>query len=190
MGFATHLGPWLLGTVRHTTGTAVGSLRNMGTTAVCQTKKKDHTATTTAGGTTTIAVLPAGAQIHNIFVDVLTGFAGSSLSAVELVIGNGTVADLYFPATALFTASATTGLVGSPPAGRVAIISNTTNLAGWPGAASTPAPDGIGVGATDVTVVATITPDKLLTAGLVQYTVVYSVRNSNGTSKPTAYTGP
>ena len=30
MGFATHLGPWLLGTVKNTTGTTVGTLQNTG----------------------------------------------------------------------------------------------------------------------------------------------------------------
>jgi len=190
MGFATHLGPWLLGTVKHTTGTAVGSLRNTGTAACCQTKKRDHTGVTTGGEAVTIAVLPAGSQVHDIFVDVLTGFAGSGLSAVELVIGDGTTADLYFPATALFTASATTGLVGTPPVGRVAIISNTTNLGAWCGVASAASLNGIGVGTLDEKIVATITPSHTLTAGLVQYTVIYSVRNADGSSNPTTYTGP
>ena len=37
MGFATHLGPWLLGTVKNTTGTTAGSVQNMGGTVVAQT---------------------------------------------------------------------------------------------------------------------------------------------------------
>jgi len=37
MGFATHLGPWLLGTVKNTTGTTAGTIRNMGATTVAQT---------------------------------------------------------------------------------------------------------------------------------------------------------
>jgi len=37
MGFATHLGPWLLGTVKNTTGTTAGTIRNMGATTVNQT---------------------------------------------------------------------------------------------------------------------------------------------------------
>ena len=36
MGFATHLGPWLLGTVKDTTGTTAGTVRNTGATIVAQ----------------------------------------------------------------------------------------------------------------------------------------------------------
>jgi hypothetical protein len=43
MGFATHLGPWLLGTIKNTTGTTVGSLENLGATVCSQTFKKDYT---------------------------------------------------------------------------------------------------------------------------------------------------
>jgi hypothetical protein len=37
MGIATHLGPWLLGTNRYTTGTAAADTRNTGATQVVQT---------------------------------------------------------------------------------------------------------------------------------------------------------
>ena len=43
MGFATHLGPWLLGTVKNTTGTTAGTVCNTGCTVVAQS------------GTTTVA---------------------------------------------------------------------------------------------------------------------------------------
>ena len=36
MGFATHLGPWLLGTVKDTTGTTAGTIRNTGCTTVAR----------------------------------------------------------------------------------------------------------------------------------------------------------
>ena len=38
MGFATHLGPWLLGTVKNTTGTTAGTIKNTGCTVVAQSK--------------------------------------------------------------------------------------------------------------------------------------------------------
>lgn len=38
MGIATHLGPWLLGTNRYTTGTTADTTRNTGATQVVQTK--------------------------------------------------------------------------------------------------------------------------------------------------------
>ena len=51
MGFATHLGPWLLGTVKNTTGTTAGLVRNTGDTVVAQTFKVDYTGTTVAAAT-------------------------------------------------------------------------------------------------------------------------------------------
>ena len=36
MGFASHLGPWRLGTVKDTTGTTSGSISNMGCAVVTQ----------------------------------------------------------------------------------------------------------------------------------------------------------
>ena len=60
MGFATHLGPWLLGTVKNTTGTTAGTLRNTGCTTVAQSIAVAYT-DITAG--TYAFTLPAGAQI-------------------------------------------------------------------------------------------------------------------------------
>ena len=53
------------------------------------------------------------------------------------------------------------------------------------GAASTASPNGIGIGATDVKIVATMTPTvAAVTAGTVQYTIMYVVADSNGTQFP------
>jgi hypothetical protein len=60
MGFATHLGPWLLGTVKNTTGTTAGTIRNMGATVVTQTKDILYTDITAA---TVAFTIPAGSQI-------------------------------------------------------------------------------------------------------------------------------
>ena len=57
MAFASHLGPWLLGTVKNTTGTTAGTVRNMGATKVAQIKAVTYA---DASGTTAF-VLPAGA---------------------------------------------------------------------------------------------------------------------------------
>lgn len=97
MGFASHLGPWLLGTVKNTTGTTAGTIRNMGATLVIQDGSLSYTNTTAK----TIAVLPAGAQITNVFVDVTAAFnagtdnvitiqtaAGSSLATVTATGAN------------------------------------------------------------------------------------------------------
>ena len=62
MGFATHLGQWLLGTVKNTTGTTAGTIRNLGATIVAQNKTATFAETTA----TTLAVLPAGACITSV----------------------------------------------------------------------------------------------------------------------------
>lgn len=170
MGFATRLGPWLVGTNRQTSGTTAGTVRNLGTTIVSQTKKVDYT--TAAFGSATItqlAALPAGAQILEILVDTLVAFTGST--AANLTLGITGTVNAYWTTTDITAA------------GRAA----TTNavLSAWAGAASSAAPDGIGIGATDVLVNAYLTPTVAnVTAGTVQYTIVYAVRNSDGTSFP------
>ena len=171
MGFATHLGPWLLGTVKNTTGTTVGTIENLGSTIVSQTFKKNYTGQAASATTDTLCVLPAGAQIVDIFVDTLVAFTGST--AANLTIGDGTTANLYWA-----TSDVTTQ-------GRLAITNAASKLANWAGATSTASPNGIGIGATDVKVIATLTPTvAAVTAGTVQYTVMYVVANSNGAQFP------
>ena len=171
MGFATHLGPWLLGTVKNTTGTTVGSIKNTGTTLVSQTLKKDYTGKAASATTDTICVLPAGAQIVSIFIDTLTAFTGST--AANLTIGDGTTAALYWASTDITSQ------------GRLANTNAAAKLVNWAGAASTASPNGIGIGSTDVKVIATLTPTvAAVTAGTVQYTIVYAVANSDGSQTP------
>jgi len=171
MGFATHLGPWLLGTVRNTTGTTVGTIENCGATVVSQTFKKNYTGQAASATTDTICVLPAGAQIVDIFIDTTVAFTGST--AANVSIDDGTTAALYWAATDV-TAQ-----------GRAAISNAAAKLGAWCGAASTASPNGIGIGPTDVKIVATMTPTvAAVTAGTVQYTIMYVVADSNGTQFP------
>ena len=80
MGFATHLGPWLLGTVKNTTGTTSGTIRNMGATTVSQS------ANVVFGTLTgTAFVLPAGAQITDI--KIVTSSVFSAATTAKLSIG-------------------------------------------------------------------------------------------------------
>jgi hypothetical protein len=65
MGFATHLGPWLLGTVKNTTGTTSGTVRNMGATTVAQTIPLTFQ-TFTNSLTGTIGSIPAGSLITGV----------------------------------------------------------------------------------------------------------------------------
>jgi hypothetical protein len=171
MGFATHLGPWLLGTVRNTTGTTVGTIENCGATMASQTFKKDYTGQAASATTDTICVLPAGAQIHLIHIDTLVAFTGST--AANVTIGDGTTAALYWASTDVTSQ------------GRAAVSNAATKLAAWSGATSTASPSGIGIGPTDVKVIATMTPTvAAVTAGTVQYTIIYTVANSDGNQFP------
>jgi len=173
MGFATHLGPWLLGTNRYTTGTTAGTIRNTGVTLVSQTFKKDYTGQAASATTDTICVLPAGAQIQFIHIDTLVAFTGST--AANVSIGDGTTAALYWASTDVTSQ------------GRAAISNASAKLGNWCGATSTASPNGIGVGSTDVKIIATMTPTvAAVTAGTVQYTIVYAVANSDGTQSPSS----
>jgi hypothetical protein len=72
-------------------------------------------------------------------------------------------------------------------AGRAAVSNAAAKLGAWCGAASTASPNGIGIGSTDVKIVATMTPTvAAVTAGTVQYTIMYVVANSNGAQFPSA----
>jgi len=167
MGFATHLGPWLLGTVRNTTGTTVGTIENCGATVVSQTFKKDYTGQAASATTDTICVLPAGAQIQFIHIDTLVAFTGSTAANVQ--IGDGSTAALYWASTDVTSQ------------GRAAISNASAKLSAWCGAAT----NGAGIGSTDVKIIATMTPTvAAVTAGTVQYTIIYTVANSNGNQFP------
>jgi hypothetical protein len=116
MGFATHLGPWLLGTVKNTTGTTAGTIQNMGNTVVNQS-------TTVAFGTLTgnAFVLPAGAQVTHVTVVTTTVF--SAATTLKLSIGG--------------TDFTTTGTITS--VGAVNLNANATTPGGWLNVGSTDA---------------------------------------------------
>lgn len=172
MGFATHLGPWLLGTVKNTTGTTAGTIQNTGTTAVTQTKKIDYTGSTVASGTTTVLfTIPAGSQIVNIFIDTLVAFTGST--AANVVIGTSATTNLFWASSDITSQ------------GRLANTNAAAKLVNWAGATSTASPNGIGVGATDVIIQAVLSPTvATVTAGTVQFTIVYAVADSTGAQSP------
>ena len=102
MGFATHLGPWLLGTVKE------GAGRNTGTTVVSQSFDL-------AFGTLTGSpiILPAGAMVTH--VTIVTTVVFSAATTIFLSI-NG-------------TAFTTTGTITS--VGGVNLNANATTPGGW-----------------------------------------------------------
>ena len=108
MGFATHLGPWLLGTNRYTTGTTATTLANTGCTVVSQSGN-------VVFGTLTgnLIAVPAGSQIVDVKVVTTTVFSSAATAALD--IGG--------------TAFTTTGTITS--VGSVALGANATTPGGW-----------------------------------------------------------
>ena len=114
MGFATHLGPWLLGTTKNTTGTTAATTRNTGCTVVSQSA--DVVFGTLTGNAISI---PAGAQITSVRVVTTTVF--SAATTCKLSIGGVD-----------FTTNGTVTSVGS-----VVLEANATTPGGWLNVGST-----------------------------------------------------
>ena len=101
MGFATHLGPWLLGTVKNTTGTTAGTVRNTGAAVVSQQVAM------VAGAAVTI-MLPAGAILHQVQAFVTTGAVGTP----DVTVGS-TIIGTLSTAAGLNALSVTAANVGT-----------------------------------------------------------------------------
>ena len=160
MGFASHLGPWRLGTVKDTTGTTAGTIQNMGCTVVAQSAP-----TTVADTTATnLFVIPAGSQILNIYVDVTTAYAGTTGNTITIKIG-----------------STTLGTVGGATTTPLAVGRNTFTITG--------ASIGtfLNVGSTDAIVTVTYACAGVASGGAATVTAEYVVRNSDGAQAPTAF---
>ena len=89
MGLATHLFPWLLGTVKNTTGTTEGNVRNIGATVVAQTIPVTFT-TFTNSLTGTLGAIPAGSLITG--VQIITSTVFSAATTLKITIGGTDVA--------------------------------------------------------------------------------------------------
>lgn len=108
MGFATHLGPWLLGTTKNTTGTTAATTRNTGCTVVSQS------ANVVFGTLTGNAIaVPAGSQIVDVKVVTTTVFSAATTCVLDI---GGTA----------FTTTGTITNVGS-----VSLGANATTPGGW-----------------------------------------------------------
>jgi hypothetical protein len=160
MGLATHLGPWLLGTVKNTTGTTAGTLRNTGAATTVQT------GVTTVSDTSanTLFVLPAGAQILSFTVDITTAYAGTTGNTITLATSTGT----------------TLGTVGSASTtplsvGRATFTVTNASIATY-----------VNVGTTDVLIQATYACAGTASGGSATVTCNYVVRQSDGTYVSTA----
>lgn len=101
MALASHLGPWLLGTVKNTTGTTAGLVRNMGATVVTQSVPL------VAGSAVTL-MLPAGALIQDVSAYMTTGAVGTP----NVTVG-GTIIGTLSTAAGLNSLSVTAANVGT-----------------------------------------------------------------------------
>jgi hypothetical protein len=119
MGFATHLGPWLLGTVKNTTGTTAGTIRNMGATIVSQQLAIGATNPTAA----TAFVLPAGATITSIFFNCTTLYGAGTL---KLSIGATDITNTAtLPTTTAGVVAFTLGAASVTAAGLINNVGST-----------------------------------------------------------------
>ena len=119
MGIASHLGSWLLGTVKNTTGTASGTVRNMGATIVAQTTPL--TAAQVAGLTGSLGAIPAGACITSVQFITSTLFASATTLKVTIAgVDYATAATItsagVYPQTASATFAPVAANVGSTDA--------------------------------------------------------------------------
>ena len=159
MGFATHLGPWLLGTVKNTTGTTAGTIQNLGNTIVAQSKAVLYT-DITAG---TIAfVLPAGAQITSALFNTTVAYATTTPTIALLI--NGVAINTASSVSAFTTTGVTAVALGNNNAAGAVLCSN--------------------VGPTDAIVTFT-QANVTATSGAGILTIAYMVRGSDGAAFPT-----
>ena len=161
MGFASHLGPWLLGTNKYTTGTTAGTIQNMGATVVAQT------ATTTVNDTTATFefCIPAGSQIVDFTVDITTAYAGTTGNTITIQTAAGSSLATVGGATTtpLSVGRATTAYTGA----QVATMLN--------------------VGSTDLIVNVIYACAGTASGGAATITCRYIVKGSNGVMYPTGF---
>ena len=159
MAFASHLGPWLLGTVKNTTGTTAGTIRNMGATTVTQTAPTTVSDTTA----TTLFVLPAGAMIQSFIVNITTAYAGTTGNTITVKIGSTTLGTVGGATTTPLSV------------GRATFTITDANVATYEN-----------VGSTDAIVTVTYACAGTASGGAATITCRYIVKGSNGVMYPTS----
>ena len=164
MGFATHLGPWLLGTVKNTTGTTAGTIRNMGATTVAQTYTAPTSVILASPSAQQMFVLPAGAKIIRFNIEV--NVALTTATNCGVTIGSSGTANLYMTSVNTGTSAVQ--------------VSPATIAAATQGAYTS-------IGTSDVIIYGTFTAATAdATAGSVTVSVEYIVRGSDGSANPTS----
>jgi len=162
MGLATHLGPWLLGTVKSTTGATAGTLRNLGATLVAQSVAIVYT-NITAG--TYAFTLPAGAQILDASFNTTVAYATTTPTYALFV--NGTAINTAANGSVYTNTGIVNLLLGNNNAAAAVLCNN--------------------VGSTDAVITYT-QANVTATSGAGILTMRYVVKQADGTYVPTAST--
>jgi hypothetical protein len=158
MGFASHLGPWLLGTVKNTTGSTAGTIRNMGATTVSQSVAVLYTDITAA---TTAFTIPAGSQILTAQFNTTVAYATTTPTYVLQV--NGTAINTAANGSVFTNTGIVNLLLGNNSAAAAVLCSN--------------------VGTTDALITFT-QANVTATSGAGILTMTYVVKQSDGTYVP------
>jgi len=160
MGFATHLGPWLLGTVKNTTGTTAGTIRNMGATVVSQSKAVLYTDITAA---TSAFTIPAGSQILSAAFNTTVAYATTTPTYALQV--NGTAINTAANGSVFTNTGIVNLLLGNNSAAAAVLCNN--------------------VGTTDAVITFT-QANVTATSGAGVLTITYVVKGSDGAANPTS----
>ena len=160
MGFATHLGPWLLGTVKNTTGTTSGSLRNLGATVVSQSKAILYTDITAA---TVAFTIPAGSQILTAQFNTTVAYA--TTTPTYALFSNAVAINTAANGSVFTNTGIVNILLGNNSAAAAVLCNN--------------------VGTTDAIITFT-QANVTATSGAGTLTITYVVKGSDGVANPTA----
>jgi hypothetical protein len=160
MGFATHLGPWLLGTVKNTTGTTSGSLRNLGATVVSQSKAILYTDITAA---TVAFTIPAGSQILTAQFNTTVAYA--TTTPTYALFSNAVAINTAANGSVFTNTGIVNILLGNNSAAAAVLCNN--------------------VGTTDAIITFT-QANVTATSGAGILTLTYVVKDSDGSANPSA----
>ena len=158
MGFATHLGPWLLGTVKDTTGTTAGTIRNTGVTVVSQSKAIVYTDITAA---TVAFTIPAGSQILTAVFNTTVAYA--TTTPTYALFANAVAINTAANGSAFGAFGIVNILLGNNTAAGAVLCNN--------------------VGTTD-SIITFTQANVTATSGAGILTMTYVVKNSDGTQVP------
>jgi hypothetical protein len=122
MAVATHLGPWLLGTVKDTTGTTAGTIRNIGATPNAQFKAVAYADTTAQ---TQLAVIPAGSAIQNVQFLITTAYTTTNPTITIFVNGTAITAAITVASPAAGATGIASLAIGTTNPGLVANVGTT-----------------------------------------------------------------